>query len=96
MSRPLQIINVVVGLFALGGFAAAFLANFFLAPYFKARPNMSWFTRFQMAGNPVTPCESYREDGAIFWRIRNRGLKVFAIGTGLLVINAVVAAIVGN
>ena len=47
----------------------------------------------KILGSILAPIEFYKEEAASMWKIRNKGLKIFALCVGMVATIAVVAAI---
>lgn len=95
MQTILQISVALLCMVALGSFVGGFAANLCLIPYLdpqevKERTGRSAFWQF---GNAAVPIECYKKGGHIFWRMRDRCLKTFAVCAGLLALLALAAAI---
>ena len=94
MQFTLQLSLILLGNVALASFVGGFAANALLMRHLnpsavKKRTGLSSFWQF---GNAAVPIECYREEGHLFWRIRDRCLKTFAVCIGLVALVALAAA----
>jgi hypothetical protein len=96
MKLASEIVFGVLGSVALVSFFAAFLAGFMLTQYYDSGERSSLLDRMQQSGNFGAPKEAYRREGWAFWKIRDRGLKLFAICLGLCAIFAVINSVFGE
>jgi hypothetical protein len=90
-------IDVVIGFIALGGFFPAMIAHALLSNSFDPEKLKGSSSRGKAgaAQNLLAPIECFDESDQWLWRIRDRGLKAFAIAALLFIILSIVSTVLG-
>jgi len=95
MKTSLPLLIQLGGGFALLSFIGAFAAHILLQFCIDRRRVKAEtdHERWQIVGSVLAPIEFYKEEAHAIWKIRDKGLKAFAISVGVLALLAVTAAI---